>query len=140
MTVSRFVAFHAVDENRVADYAPRFALMLAHAGKSVLLAFSRLRRVWELPGGLIDPGETPREAAIRELFEETGCVGREVSWLGVVEVRDEARSFGAVFSCRIEATPSAFSNEETVALQFWQRESRPAPLGQSDEELLRRLG
>ncbi|MGN0426743.1 MAG: NUDIX domain-containing protein [Agathobacter sp.] len=27
---------------------------------------------WELPGGLIDPGESPEEAARRELEEETG--------------------------------------------------------------------
>jgi 8-oxo-dGTP pyrophosphatase MutT (NUDIX family) len=27
---------------------------------------------WITPGGGIDPGETPREAAVRELFEETG--------------------------------------------------------------------
>lgn len=28
----------------------------------------------EIPGGLIDPGETPRQAALRELCEETGFV------------------------------------------------------------------
>jgi 8-oxo-dGTP pyrophosphatase MutT (NUDIX family) len=27
---------------------------------------------WEIPGGRIDPGETPVEAAAREAFEETG--------------------------------------------------------------------
>jgi 8-oxo-dGTP pyrophosphatase MutT (NUDIX family) len=27
---------------------------------------------WITPGGGIDPGETPREAAVRELYEETG--------------------------------------------------------------------
>ncbi len=27
---------------------------------------------WEFPGGIIDPGETPEQAAIRELKEETG--------------------------------------------------------------------
>ena len=27
---------------------------------------------WEFPGGIIDEGETPEEAAIRELHEETG--------------------------------------------------------------------
>ncbi|MFJ4782016.1 NUDIX domain-containing protein [Streptomyces sp. NPDC088794] len=29
-------------------------------------------RGWVPPGGKVDPGETPREAARRELFEETG--------------------------------------------------------------------
>jgi ADP-ribose pyrophosphatase len=29
-------------------------------------------RLWELPAGLIDPGESPREAAAREIAEELG--------------------------------------------------------------------
>lgn len=30
------------------------------------------RIIWEFPSGQLDPGETPAEAAARELFEETG--------------------------------------------------------------------
>lgn len=33
------------------------------------------RSCWELPAGLIDPGEEPREAAARELAEETQLAG-----------------------------------------------------------------
>ena len=39
----------------------------------------------EIPGGLVDPGESPADAAVRELREETGFSGGTVSALGVVE-------------------------------------------------------
>jgi 8-oxo-dGTP pyrophosphatase MutT (NUDIX family) len=36
----------------------------------------------EIPGGMIDPGESPREAAARELLEETGYAASEIVFLG----------------------------------------------------------
>lgn len=38
----------------------------------------------EIPGGMVDPGETPMEAAIRELLEETGYVSDRWEPCGVV--------------------------------------------------------
>ena len=41
-------------------------------------------RVWALPKGRIDEGETPAETAVREVWEETGVEGRLVEKLGDV--------------------------------------------------------
>ena len=38
----------------------------------------------EIPGGMIDPGEDPLAAGCRELFEETGFVGKNAKIIGKV--------------------------------------------------------
>lgn len=45
----------------------------AHA---VLLVWHRATALWMLPGGHIEPGESPAEAALREVLEETGVRAR----------------------------------------------------------------
>ena len=39
----------------------------------------------EVPGGMVDPGEQPRDAAVRELYEESGYRAERIVDLGFVE-------------------------------------------------------
>jgi len=141
MSSTRFVAFHEVPENGTGSLpALSYAVMMARSPRGMVLVLSRHRRVWELPGGAIDPGETPRQAAIRELVEESGCVARDTRWLGVVEVNDGGPRFGALLYCEVDAAADDFSNSETEAIDYWRTSVAPAPLGEPDDAVLRRFG
>lgn len=60
------------------------AVVLRNENSEILLVLHRWREggeSWILPGGGLNPGEAPEEAALRELFEETGLRGRNPRFL-----------------------------------------------------------
>jgi 8-oxo-dGTP diphosphatase len=138
--LARFVDFHEVPEaDRFRGEKLAFAVIVARSADGVVLVFNKLRRVWELPGGLIDPGEGPRDTAIRELREEAGCEAREVTWLGVTEVKDERTYFGGVLACEVDVAEFV-ENEEMGGLAYWQPDRPPPGIGHTDEALLELFG
>jgi len=51
--------------------------------KRVLLSHRRDLDIWNLPGGNVEKGELPNEAAVRETFEETGLKINIIKLFGV---------------------------------------------------------
>jgi 8-oxo-dGTP pyrophosphatase MutT (NUDIX family) len=61
------------------------------ARAAVIARLNRAGRVeWCLPKGHLEQGETPEQAAVREIEEETGIRGRVVRPLGTIEYRFSA--------------------------------------------------
>jgi ADP-ribose pyrophosphatase len=72
--------FHAVEQ---ADYVSIVAV--TRSGKIPIVRQYRPALegyAWELPAGMVDPGETPGECCRRELLEETGLIARAIHPLG----------------------------------------------------------
>ena len=60
----------------------KYVVVVAFAGSRLVLCRHRDRSTWETPGGHIEPGESPREAAVRELYEEAGIEPGRLSVAG----------------------------------------------------------
>ncbi|MBC8039347.1 MAG: NUDIX hydrolase [Opitutaceae bacterium] len=78
-TEREFVVIDAPDWVNVLALTPDHRLVMVNQFRYGIDAFS-----WEIPGGMIDPGEDPVAAAVRELQEETGYVGTSARLLGSV--------------------------------------------------------
>ena len=71
-----------------------YAVCVDGAGRVMLCRMSAQTRTpgtWTLPGGGVQHGEEPTAAALRELTEETGLVGRVDQLLGIHESVYESR-------------------------------------------------
>lgn len=62
---------------------PSVAIALRDAEGRVLLARHAEGGLWLLPGGAIEPAEIPADAAVREMFEETGLFVQLTGLVGV---------------------------------------------------------
>lgn len=62
------------------------AYAIVNVNGKYLFGFNNWRKQWELPAGGIEQGETAREAAERELFEETHQKNCELIFKGLVKV------------------------------------------------------
>lgn len=62
---------------------PTASALLFDANRRVLLVRHADGNVWTTPGGMIEPGETPADAAVRETWEETGLVVELTRIVGV---------------------------------------------------------
>jgi 8-oxo-dGTP pyrophosphatase MutT (NUDIX family) len=75
----------------------------------------RGRLLWSLPKGHLEVGESPEEAAIREVQEETGIRGRVVTKLGVIDfwfVADSHRVHKTVHHFLLEAVSGELSDAD----------------------------
>src|SRR6202030_1883346 len=99
----------SLSESELPFYRPVVGIMLLKREGRVFVG----RRIdmpaglaaWQMPQGGIDPGETPREAALRELQEEVGTakaeiLGESAGWLHYDVPPELSRRFGGLWGGR----------------------------------------
>ena len=81
-----FISIAESDICRYENVTGAYAIIVV--SDKFLVGYNSWRNQWEFPAGGIDKGETAREAAIRELYEETHQRNRELEFRGLFKVED----------------------------------------------------
>ncbi|RMH74584.1 MAG: NUDIX hydrolase [Calditrichaeota bacterium] len=92
--------------------------------------FGSDRVTLEIPGGVVDPGESHKEAAVRELQEETGYTAGEWEYLGSVEpnpafLTNRCHHWLAL-NARLTHTPAPDEGEDLAVITLTAEEVRAA--------------
>ena len=99
----------------------KYVVILSQYKGKILLSRHKKRLTWETQGGHIEPGETPFEAAKRELFEESGAEDFYIApicdyWAGSEDECDGAN--GMVFKAVIHELGEIPDSEMAEVKQF----------------------
>jgi 8-oxo-dGTP diphosphatase len=112
------------------------------AGRVLLVHQNYGLRLFGLPGGKVEPGETPVQAAVREDAEETGLSVTVGDCVSVDELvypggrRFRAHAFAAE---AVEGEPSVPDRAEISSVGWYDLDNLPQPLTPSATAILPRL-
>ena len=79
-----------------------------------VFAYNKKRNGWEIPGGHIEPGETWQEAAVREMYEETGATKINIEPICAYKIT----TYGLLCYCEILELTDIPKNSEMEKIIF----------------------
>ena len=109
------------------EYRPlTSSFVIIKSSKGFMLLKNRYRNEWELPGGMIDADETPRDCAIRECFEESGNTVTDLRFVGMLKfflkpshhLPEERIEYTALYCAYLDNIGAFVPNEEMAEL-YW---------------------
>jgi 8-oxo-dGTP pyrophosphatase MutT (NUDIX family) len=114
--------------------SPSVAAIIRDPAGRILFLVRADNGLWDLPAGAVDPGETPAQAIVREVREETGLIVEPTAVLGVFggesyrleyDNGDIVEYTVIVFECRVVGGELGGLDDETAELHFISAAERP---------------
>lgn len=113
---------------------PSVAAVIHDSHGRILLQEKSSGEGWSLPAGAVEPGETPQEAIIREVLEETGFPVSVETLAGVFGGKDfrytypngdEVEYVVTLFLCQIIGPQVPIPDTETASISYFEEADMP---------------
>jgi 8-oxo-dGTP diphosphatase len=114
---------------------PAVAVDVVMLGQDLIAKILLIKRLnepfadhWALPGGFLDPSETLENAAIREVFEETGIAIENpilIAPFSAVDRDPRGRVISVAYLVRLESTPNGRAADDAKELAWFDLNSLP---------------
>lgn len=95
--------------------AMKYAVIVARYRGKWILCRHKERTTWEIPGGHLEANETPDQAAIRELWEETGTVKAKITRICCYGVQD----YGMLYFAEVKELSPIPETSEIGEIDFF---------------------
>jgi ADP-ribose pyrophosphatase YjhB (NUDIX family) len=106
-----------------------FAIVRDERGRMLCVRRAHEPRDWTLPGGKMDKGESPFDALEREVKEESGCVVRATSLIGIYSTPEE-NDLALLLHADLLSRETWKPDREIAAAAFHEVEALPEPFSE----------
>ena len=133
-----------IREEEIAEY-PNVtgAYAVLKIADKYVVGYNGWRKQWEFPAGGIDEGETAREAAIRELYEETHQKNELLEFKGLFKVEDAKGNikYQAIFICQQdELMPFEYTEDDEMnEIKLWDMQEDIGYVDECDVKIVQML-
>ena len=104
-----------------------------------LMCYNTWRKQWEIPAGQREAHETPKECAIRELYEETGQTIEDLNFIGLLKSKNLSTGnvkYNPVYYGAMDELQPFVRNAETSQIILWDLQEQIGTMDEVDLRLL----
>lgn len=129
------------------QYSPlTTAFMIVESAKGFLLLYNKYLKLWELTGGMIEAGETPKACAIRECREECNQEISDPHFVGLAKMfykknryrEQDMIAYSAVYHAFLQGEQEFLENDEIADICWWKPDEEKDGVCAASIEMIRR--